>query len=73
MSEKLFSTEVDEIQALEQQAKQFTHDREAKAAVAEQLSEEVFALRKRRDELEEIIANASTLLLNNQLSKDSLS
>jgi hypothetical protein len=68
--EKLFDSEVNEIKALEQQASQFTHDRDAKAAVAEQISEEVFTLRKRRDELEQTVANASTLLLNNQLTME---
>jgi hypothetical protein len=70
MSEKLFGTEVAEIKALEQQANKLTLDRDEKVAVAEQLNAEVFALRERRDALEQIMSNASTLLLNNQLSKE---
>jgi chromosome segregation ATPase len=67
MSE-LFVTEVDEIKALEQQAKQLTLNRDEQAAEAEKLNAKVFALRTRRDELEKVISNGSKLILNKQLS-----
>ena len=70
MSEKLFNTEVAEIQKLEQQARQLTSDRDEKAAKAEQLSGEMFALRKTRDDLEKVISNASMLILEGKLSEE---
>jgi hypothetical protein len=70
MPEELFSTEIQEIKALELQSSQLTTDRDAKAAKAEQLNGEVFAMRQRRDELEKIIKNASMLLLEGKLSED---
>ena len=70
MSEKLFSTEVLEIQKLEQQVRKLAFDRDEKAAKAEQLSGEVFSLRKRRDDLEKVISNASMLILEGKLSEE---
>lgn len=69
MTEKLFSLEVDEIKDLERQIAKLAEDRDAKAAKAEQLNAEVFALRERRDELENIQKNASLRLLDGSLSE----
>lgn len=69
MTDKLFSLEVEKIKDLERQLAKLAEDRDAKAAKAEQINEEVFSLRLRRDELEYIQKNASMMLLDGSLSE----
>ena len=69
MANKLFDLEIEEIKNLQLQLSKLNEDREEKAAKAEKLSGEVFAMRQRRDELEKIQKNASALLLNGSLNE----
>lgn len=70
MANKFFSEEVEEINNLQFQLSTLNSDREAKAAKAEKLNDEISVMRMRRDELEKIQKNASSMIMDGTLSDD---
>lgn len=70
MAEKLFNEEIAEIKVLQDQLKKLNEDKDAKTAKIKQLKKELSIMCKRRDELEQILNQASSMLMDGRLSDD---